>query len=62
MPSVGTTGFPLPSGGRVAVAMLSLQNQKFRALGNEGAIRFYDRLGATSKEKRRYSLRVADGE
>ncbi|MFB7513958.1 GNAT family N-acetyltransferase [Streptomyces sp. NPDC056144] len=25
---------------------------------NEGAIRFYDRLGATSKEKRRYSLRV----
>ncbi|MET9673955.1 GNAT family N-acetyltransferase [Streptomyces sp. NPDC006482] len=23
---------------------------------NEGAIRFYDRLGATSKEKRRYSL------
>ncbi|MFC8506076.1 GNAT family N-acetyltransferase [Streptomyces sp. NPDC057411] len=26
---------------------------------NEGAIRFYDRLGATSKEKRRYSLPVA---
>ncbi|WMX45116.1 GNAT family N-acetyltransferase [Streptomyces roseicoloratus] len=25
---------------------------------NEGAIRFYDRLGATSKEKRRYSLPV----
>ncbi|MEU5218948.1 GNAT family N-acetyltransferase [Streptomyces sp. NPDC020807] len=25
---------------------------------NEGAIRFYDRLGATSKEKRRYTLRV----
>ncbi|MER5709568.1 GNAT family N-acetyltransferase [Streptomyces sp. NPDC002122] len=25
---------------------------------NEGAIRFYDRLGATSKEKRRYTLPV----
>ncbi|MFF6775992.1 GNAT family N-acetyltransferase [Streptomyces sp. NPDC012637] len=25
---------------------------------NDGAIRFYDRLGATSKEKRRYSLAV----
>ncbi|MEU7698727.1 GNAT family N-acetyltransferase [Streptomyces sp. NPDC039028] len=25
---------------------------------NEGAIRFYDRLGATSKEKLRYSLRA----
>ncbi|KQX13913.1 acetyltransferase [Streptomyces sp. Root431] len=25
---------------------------------NEGAIRFYDRLGATSKEKRRYTLAV----
>ncbi|MET9955823.1 GNAT family N-acetyltransferase [Streptomyces sp. NPDC006339] len=25
---------------------------------NEGAIRFYDRLGATSKEKRRFTLRV----
>lgn len=25
---------------------------------NESAIRFYDRLGATSKEKRRYSLPV----
>ncbi|MFF8839562.1 GNAT family N-acetyltransferase [Streptomyces sp. NPDC015130] len=25
---------------------------------NEGAIRFYDRLGATSKEKRRYTLSV----
>ncbi|MFJ9806776.1 GNAT family N-acetyltransferase [Streptomyces sp. NPDC101158] len=25
---------------------------------NDGAIRFYDRLGATSKEKRRYSLPV----
>ncbi|MEV5611815.1 GNAT family N-acetyltransferase [Streptomyces sp. NPDC052225] len=25
---------------------------------NEGAIRFYDRLGATAKEKRRYTLRT----
>ncbi|WP_033823899.1 GNAT family N-acetyltransferase, partial [Kitasatospora sp. MBT63] len=25
---------------------------------NEGAIRFYDRLGATRKEKQRYSLAV----
>lgn len=25
---------------------------------NDGAIRFYDRLGATSKEKRRYSWRA----
>ncbi|MFD3725733.1 GNAT family N-acetyltransferase [Streptomyces sp. NPDC058671] len=27
---------------------------------NESAIRFYDRLGAPSKEKRRYTLRVGD--
>ncbi|MFF8277628.1 GNAT family N-acetyltransferase [Streptomyces lateritius] len=27
---------------------------------NEGAIRFYDRLGATSKQKLRYSLPVGD--
>ncbi|WP_328442004.1 GNAT family N-acetyltransferase [Streptomyces sp. NBC_00444] len=27
---------------------------------NEGAVRFYDRLGARAKEKLRYTLRVAD--
>ncbi|MEV1082730.1 GNAT family N-acetyltransferase [Streptomyces sp. NPDC050211] len=27
---------------------------------NEGAVRFYDRLGARAKEKLRYSLQVAD--
>ncbi|MFD9247589.1 GNAT family N-acetyltransferase [Streptomyces sp. NPDC059556] len=40
--------------GRLGLAEIQWQTPAW----NESAIRFYDRLGATSKEKHRYSLRV----
>ncbi|MFB6620897.1 MULTISPECIES: GNAT family N-acetyltransferase [unclassified Streptomyces] len=40
--------------GRLGLAEIQWQTPAW----NEGAIRFYDRLGATSKEKHRYSLRA----